>query len=407
MARYRYQAIDAAGQVVRGAMDAADEAEVATRVQAQGAMLLSADMPGRWAGALRLLDLDMGGRRGLGRKAVTALIRELAVLLGAGQGIDPALRFMAQNAGDAATRALLGDLRERVRGGKAVASAFAAHPETFSRLHIGMITAGEAGGTLAATLAELATLLERERSLAMTLQSALAYPIILVVAALASVGFLVGWVLPQFAQVLAEAGASLPWATRILLGLGNGLQANALAVLGGLVAAIALVAVAWRHEALRPARDAFLLRLPVIGGLIRQTEAARLARTLGTLLANGVGLLKALSISRQVLSNAPAIAAVTRAEAAAKEGGSLADALQVGGVFPPRLTQLLRLGAETGKLADMALRAAEIHEELASTGVQRLVGLMVPAITIVMGLLVAAIIGSLMVAMMSLNDLVI
>src|SRR6185295_6834362 len=98
------------------------------------------------------------------------------------------------------------DLRERVRGGKSVASAFAAHPATFSRLYIGMVTAGEAGGTLAETLGQLATLLERERSLAMTLQSALAYPLILVTAAVASIVFLVGWVLPQFAQVFADAG---------------------------------------------------------------------------------------------------------------------------------------------------------------------------------------------------------
>jgi general secretion pathway protein F len=407
MARYRYEAIDAAGRVQRGEMEAGSESEVAGRIQAQGSMLLRAAPPTALSAAFGLLNFELTSRRGLNKRTLTALTRELALLLGAGQGIDHALRFMGETARDPAARRLLADLRERVRGGKSVASAFAAHPETFSRLYVGMVTAGEAGGTLAETLAQLATLLERERSLATTLQSALVYPVILVIAAIASVAFLVGWVLPQFAQVFAQAGANLPWATRALLALGDGMQANSLLLLTGLAATAAALMVLWRYPPLRGWRDGLIVRIPVAGALVRQIEAARMARTLGTLLGNGVGLLKALSICRQVLSNALAIAALEHAEAGAKEGGLLADALARSGFFPPHCTHLLRLGAETGRLSEMALRAAEIHEEEARAGTQRLLALLVPAITIVMGLLVAAIIGSLMVAMMSLNDLVV
>ncbi len=406
MPRYRYEAIDAAGRVQRGEMEAASEAEVAGRMQAQGSMLLRADLPGALSSLIGLLHVDLTARRGLHKKTVAALTRELAVLLGAGQQIDHALRFMAQAATDAHSRRLLADLRERVRGGKSVASALAAHPQTFSRLYVGMVTAGEAGGTLAQTLDQLAGLLERDRSLALTLQSALAYPLILMAAAIGSIAFLVGWVLPQFAQVFADAHATLPVATRFLLSLGEGLQAHG-ALLFVAVAAVGLAIIAsWSHPRVRRWRDALVARLPVVGPLVRQTEAARLTRTLGTLLVNGVGLLHALAICRQVLSNTLAVSAVTAAETEAKAGGSLADALAGAGFFPAHCTHLLRLGAETGALAAMALRAADIHEEQARAGTQRLLALLVPAITVTMGLLVAAIIGSLMVAMMSLNDLV-
>jgi general secretion pathway protein F len=405
MPRFLYQAIDAAGQVQRGEMEAASEAELAKRIQAQGSMLLRTYLPSWRAKAAGLLSADLGKQRGLGKKMVTRLTRELAVMLGSGQDIDHALRFMVSTASDRASRALLEDLRDRVRGGKSLASAVAAHPATFSRLYIGLVRAGEAGGTLAPTLANLGEMLERERNLAATVQSAMIYPLVLVIAATASVVMLLTWVLPQFEPMFAEAGAKLPEATRFIMGLGAAISAYGLwGVAGGAVAVVALRALIQRPEN-RRRLDALLLHLPIVGTLIRQVEASRLTRTLGTLLGNGVGLLAALSISRQVVSNTVAVAAVDRAAARAKEGEGIAAALAQGGAFPPHAIHLLDLGSETGRLAEMALKAAEIHEEQVRTSVQRLVSLMVPAITIGMGAVVAGIIGSLLVAMMSLNDL--
>jgi general secretion pathway protein F len=148
-----------------------------------------------------------------------------------------------------------------------------------------------------------------------------------------------------------------------------------------------------------------LLYIPIVGPLIRRVQAARLARTLGTLLRNGVGLVLALAITRDVLGNLTAAKLVDGAASEVKAGARLAAALAAGGFFPVQTIHLLRLGEETGRLADMALRAADIHDEQVHHTVSRLVTLLVPFITVVMGLVVAGIVGSLLVAMLSLNDL--
>jgi general secretion pathway protein F len=151
--------------------------------------------------------------------------------------------------------------------------------------------------------------------------------------------------------------------------------------------------------------DRLLLRVPVVGLLMRHTLAARFSRTLGTLLKNGVPLVATLGIAKEALGNLAAAAAVDRATIAAKGGAGLANTLAEEGIFPPRTIHLLRLGEETARLAQMALKAADIHQEEAHRTVERLVALLVPAITIAMGGAVAGIVGSLLLAMLSLNDL--
>ncbi|MDB5399049.1 MAG: lsdF, partial [Rhodopila sp.] len=148
-----------------------------------------------------------------------------------------------------------------------------------------------------------------------------------------------------------------------------------------------------------------LLRLPVIGGLATEVMAARFSRTFGILLQGGVPLIAALTVVRDVLGNAAGAAAVGAASNAAKGGASLADPLEAAGVFPIRMIHLLRVGQETAQLGAMALRAADIHEEKTRIGVQRLLALLTPAITIVMGAAIAGIVTSLLLAMLSLNDL--
>ena len=179
-----------------------------------------------------------------------------------------------------------------------------------------------------------------------------------------------------------------------------GVYALILLLLSGIAAREAL-----RRPATRLIADRMLLRLPVIGGLTREVLAARLTRTLGTLVQNGVPLIAALGIARDALGNLAGVAAVDRATLSAQGGNGLSRALGEAGVFPLRTVYLLRLGEETAQLGSMSLRAAEIHEEKTRIGVQRLVSLLVPAITIVMGAAVAGIVSSLLLAMLSLNDL--
>ena len=404
MPSFRWSAVNPGGDVARGVMEAPDRAAVVERLQRQGQIVLRADLAaGRgWAD---FLQIELGHSRGLDKASLGEVTRELAIMLAAGQDLDRALRFVVENTRNARARGILGNVRDKVRSGSSLAAALAAEPRSFSKLYVGLVRAGEAGGTLSATLDRLATLLERERSLSANLRSALIYPALLIVAAIGSIVLLLDYVLPQFTPIFEQAGAELPAATRVLMTVGTVIGALApwlfVALLaGGLVARQLLTRPAYRLKF-----DRMLLRLPVAGGLLRETLAARLTRTLGSLLQNGVPLISALGIAKDALGNLAAAAAVEAAALGAKGGGGLARPLAAAGVFPARTIHLLQLGEEAAQLSSMALKAADIHDEQARLMMQRLVALAVPMITIAMGLAVAGIVSALLTAMLSLNDL--
>ena len=360
MPSFRYTAITPAGDVVKGAMDAVSVAAVIEALRRQGQIPVQANAASGGGVLARLLSSDLGGGSRLRRQDVANMTRELSIMLGAGQDLDRALRFLVETAPNKRVGGVLDQLRAGVRDGASLATTLGRFPSSFSRLYVGLVRAGEAGGALAATLERLAVLLERERSLSATVTSAMIYPSLLLMAAIGAIALLLAGL--ALRQALRRPGFRLPF-------------------------------------------DRFVLRLPVLGRLTREIVAARFSRTLGTLLVNGMPLIAALDTVRDAIGNLAAVGAVEIATGAAKGGGGLSRALGDSGVFPIRTIYLLRLGEETAQLGAMALRAAEIHEENTRIGVQRLISLLTPTITIVMGAAVAGIVSSLLLAMLSLNDL--
>ena len=405
MPAFRYSAIDPAGKVLRGVMDAPSEAAVVERLQRGGSIPMRAEPAERGGFLSDLLSRDFGRGGALTRQDVANATRELAIMLGAGQDLDRSLRFLTETAPNGRVRRVMEQLRDAVRDGAPLSAALGRHPRSFPRLYIGLVRAGEAGGQLASTLHHLADLLENERSLATTVTSALIYPALLIVAAIGSIALLLTQVLPQFVPLFQQNGAALPASTQFLIDAGAFVSADGVYVLAACAALFVLARVALRRPRVRLGADRLLLRLPIVGSLLRELLAARFTRTLGTLLINGVPLIGALAIVRDVIGNSAAIAAVDAAAQSAKGGAGLARPLEQSALFPRRMVYLLRLGEENAELGPIALRAAAIHEQKTRTGVQRLVSLLVPAITIVMGAAVAGIVASLMLAMLSLNDL--
>ncbi len=404
MASFRYTAIDPAGQMARGVMEADTEAEVIARLQKQGHMPIRAEA-GRGGSFWHDLARMEFGRRGLNRQDVANVTRELAIMLSTGQDLDRALRFLVETAPNDRVRGVLEQVRATVRDGGSLAEALTRQPGSFPRLYIGLVRAGEAGATLAQTLDRLAVLLERERSLAATIKTAMVYPTLLVIVAVGSITLLLTEVLPQFVPLFEQNGAALPRSTQFMIDAGAFVTNYGLWMLLGLVVAILAVRQVLRNPGPRLIADRLVLRVPVAGGIMREALAARFSRTLGTLVLNGVPLIAALGITRDAVGNLAGVRAVERATLSAKGGAGLSRPLAESGVFPARTIHLLRLGEETAQLGQMALRAAEIHEEKTRLGIQRLVSLLVPVITIVMGAAVAAIVSSLLLAMLSLNDL--
>ena len=405
MPAYRYTALDAAGQTLRGTMEAPDEATVISRLQRQGQIPMRTVAAGRSNLLHDLMTLEFGQRRGLSRRDLTSVTRELATMLGAGQDLDRALRFLVETAPNKQTRTVMERVRNKVRGGNALATALAQEPQSFSRLYVGLVRAGEAGGALGDTLDRLATLLDRQRSLVTTVQSAMIYPSLLLVAAVGSIVLLLTEVLPQFVPLFQEAGAKLPLATQLLIDVGAFITNYGLMMLVLLAVLVLVGNRALTLPSVRVVYDRIKLKAPILGGIAREVLAARFCRTLGSLLQNGVPLIGALAIVREALGNTAAVAVVDKATTSAKGGAGLSRPLAEAKLFPVRTIHLLRLGEETAQLSQMALRAAEIHEEQTRASIQRLVALLVPMITIVMGAAVAFIVGSLLTAMLNLNDL--
>ena len=403
MPTWRYEAIDRGGRPIKGEMEAAAESDVLERLRRDGALPLTV-VPATH-GLAGLLGFTQSGGETLSPQVVANLTRELAIMLGAGMDLDRALRFLVETAPTRKTARILTALRDEVRDGAPLATALSHHPGSFSRLYVGLVRAGEAGGTLAPTLERLAALMESERGLAATIQSAMIYPTLLLLAAVGAVALLLTQVLPQFVPLFEQSGASLPASTQFLVDAGEAISRFGLAALAVILVLLLLARALLRQPGPGLAFDRMKLRLPLLGGLTREVLAARFSRTLGTLLDNRVSLVSALGITREVLGNRAGVAALDRATESAKGGAGLSAPLSESGLFPVRLIHLLRLGEETAQLGPMALRAAAIHEDHVRIVTQRLVALLTPAITIVMGLVIAGIVSSLLLAMLSLNDL--
>jgi len=403
MARYHYRAIATGGKIVEGVMEAPDEASLVGQLRRQGSIVMRAS-PERLQRSSSF-NLTLLPRKSLTHPEITNITGELAAMLGAGQDLDRALLFAAEIAPNKRVGQVLRKIRDTVRDGSSFADALAQIPNSFSRLYIGLVRAGEAGGTLAETLARLSELLERERALAATVTSAMIYPAVLLVAAGGSIILLLTHVLPQFVPMFEQTGAALPLSTRLMIGAGNVIGQWGMPALIMLAGFTVLARRILQQPGPRLVFDRARLRLPILGSLAREIMAARLTRTLGTLLLSGTSLIAALEITRDVLGNTAGVAALNAATEGARQGSGLARPLAQSGLFPKRTIHLLQLGEETAQLGAMSLRAAALHEERTRLAVQRLVSLLTPAITIGMGGIVALIVGSVMQAMLGLNTL--
>lgn len=404
MPTFRYKAVSAADEVVEGEMEARSQSAVIERLQELGHLPIRADevaesKPAGW------LSRDLFADRRVPRKAVGLITRELATMQGAGLPLDRSLEILVGMAEKENMRKLLVRVLDAVRGGASLADAVAAEGGAFPRFYVSMVRAGESGGALDSVLARLADFLEKSQALTESIRSALIYPAILLAMAGLSVVLLLTVVVPEFKPLFEDAGEALPVATRIIVGLGE-----VFARYWWLIA-LAVVSAAWllrrrlANPAFRYRWDGLILRLPLFGELVKKIQVARFARTLGTLLQNGVALLGALAIVKDTLGNAVIARAVEEVSARIKEGQGLAEPLAAARVFPDLAIQLVRVGEETGRLEDMLIRVADVYDLETQRTIQRLLDLLVPVLTIGLGLLIAVIIASVLVAFLSVNEL--
>lgn len=405
MPRFSYKAVAADGEVVEGELEAANREAVVERLHALGHVPIRAEERRAAAPSSGLTLPALLRRRRPARADLALFTRELATLLQAGLPLDRALAIMQELGATPALQSLVDEIREAVRGGRALAAAMETRKDIFPNYYVGMVRAGEAGGSLDGVLVRLADTLERAQQLRENVRAALRYPILVVIMAAVSLFVLMTLVIPEFRPLFEDSGAAMPFSTRIIIGVSDFLAAFWWAVVLAIIGAIVALRRYRETPEGRARWDAWMIRGPLIGDLTAKIEVARFSRTLGTLLANGVSVLNAMAMTAEVLENQVMAAAVLSAQGRLAKGEGLAEPLAESGVFPGLALHLVRVGEETGRLDAMLMRIADIYDEEVRRAIERLLSLLVPAVTLGLGLLIAGIIGSMMSAIMSAYDL--
>jgi general secretion pathway protein F len=401
MPLYRYKAVNGAGDIVEGTMDAPTQRAAVHQLSGAGLTPIRADMTRAsfWKQPLRF---ELSRRRGPSTARLALFTRELAMLLDAGLPLDRALQAtldLDRDDGSMPVRRVV----ERVRGGSSLAHALAA-AGGFPGFYCGMVEAGEASGNLATVLYRLTDYLESMARLAESVRSALIYPAIVAVVCFGSLGVFIGFVLPQFEGIMHDAGVAVPTSVAAMLAVSRFVGSWWWLMA---VAALALAMPARRQLArpkIRRARDRVLLRLPLIGGLVRKAIAARFARTLGLLLENGVTLSAALGIARATVTNAVMLEAFDRVVVSVREGRGFSGPLARAGILPELAGQLIAVGEETARLGEILGKVADIYDWDLRRALDRTIAILVPGITVVMGVIVAIVVGSILSAMFSIYN---
>lgn len=401
---FDYLAIDTRGQETRGHVAAAD-VEAARAVLDRRRLYVVRIEPGSAPAAAGrpLFGLQLG-RPKMSAKQLTLFTRQLATLSRVSP-LEESLRTITRQTEQEKVRAVVHTVHAGVVEGRRLADAMAREPKSFPPLYRAMVAAGESSGTLPAILERLSTLLERQAEIRGKLLTALAYPTILACVAMGVVAALMMFVVPQVVEQFDTVGQELPLLTRIVIGISDLLVGWWWLMLLATALMAAGFAVALRQPPVRLAFDTWLLRIPLLGRLLRDLHAARMARTLATMVASRLPLLEGLALTAGTIHNRRLKLASDQITESIRGGGSLSAAMRRAGVFPPLLTYLAASGEAAGQLDEMLERAADYLEREFDRFTATAMSLLEPAIIVVMGGVVATIVLSILLPILQLNTL--
>jgi general secretion pathway protein F len=398
---YAYSAMSKSGAEISGETEAASRSAVVDWLLGLGHTPLEI----RERGQKKVRGPALRGKSALTPGERLQVTRELASLLESGISLERSLLIVSQLLARPKARSLMGSVLERLRNGQSLARALEISEASFPPYYLGLVSAGEASGKLKENLSRLAASLERNMQLRERVTSALLYPALLLVMTGLTFVLLVTVVLPRLKPLFAEAGAALPLPTRIVLGLGDLVQNYGWVIFGLLLFGAILLSEMLKVPAVRISIDQALLRLPILLGLVQKSETAAFSRSFGTLLDAGLPMPAALSRVQTTLRNRAMVAALGSVLKDVREGASLSKALSRPKVIPRMALELIRIGEETGDLPRMLERIADLYEREVAVTLERLVAILVPAVTIGMGLMVGGLVASVLVGIMSLNEL--
>ena len=405
MPAYSFEALSAEGDSRKGTIEADTARTARSLLRAQALVPLNVTIVGNANPSASGQRTGLRSKRVFNPTTLAIWTRQIAGLVASGLPLERALTALADESDDEPQRHLVAALRAEVNGGTTFSIALAQHPREFSHTYCAVIGAGEHSGNLGLVLERLADDLEQSQELKSKLVGAALYPAIVTLVAMAIVMFLLGYVVPQVAQVFAGSKRALPLLTVVMLGLGNFVREQGWLMVGALIFIAACARIAWSSAVFRDKFDAAWLTLPVLGKLARGYNAARFASTLAMLAAAGVPILKALQAAADTLSNRAMRADALDALVLVREGAPLASALAQKKRFPPLLSMFARLGEQTGQLPTMLERAArQISTEVQRRALQ-LATLLEPLLIVAMGVMVMLIVLAVLLPIVQLNQL--
>lgn len=411
MPAYSFEAMQSDGKIRRGVIEAdtARSARSMLRTQALVPLAVNAVSSGGASAdgtAPSLLQTNLFGGRVFNATRLAIWTRQLAGLVAAGLPLERALTALSDEAEDEKQRNLVAALRSEVNGGSPFGRALALHPREFEPIYTAVIGAGEQSGHLGLVLERLADDLEERQALKSKLMAAALYPAIVTLVAIVIVMFLVGYVVPQVANVFAGTKRALPFLTVVMLTLSDVVRSYGWALLGALFLIAGSARISLRNEAFREKFDAATLLIPIVGRLARDYNAARFASTLAMLSGAGLPILKALQAAAETLSNRAMRADALDALLLVREGAPLASALAQKKRFPGLVSMFARLGEQTGQLPVMLQRAAVQLSNEVQRRAMALATILEPLLIVAMGLVVMLIVLAVLLPIIQLNQFV-
>jgi type IV pilus assembly protein PilC len=342
-------------------------------------------------------------RKKIKPKILMIFTRQLATLIDSGLPLLRSLTVLAKQERDVVLRTTINKLADAVQGGSTFSDGLAQHPAIFNDLYVNMVRAGELGGVLELVLTRLAEFQEKAAKTRNKVKAAMVYPIIVMVMAVAIMGFLLVFIVPKFEAIFHDmlGDKPLPTITLFVISISKFVQDHWLFLIGAIIAAVAGYKFANRTARGRVLFDRFRLRVPLFGDLIRKSAISRFSRTLGTLVTSGVPILQALNITRETAGNTVIARAISRVHDSVKEGESIVQPLEASGVFPPMVISMIDVGEETGQLPEMLLKIADVYDDEVDNAVNGLTAMLEPVMIVFLALVVGTIVIALFMPLIS------
>jgi general secretion pathway protein F len=403
MPEFAYQAMDSAGARARGTLSAASRATAMEQLEGRGLFVThieeekSAEEGERRRWALPFVPV-------VSSNELTLMVRRLATLIGAGIPLVESLKALSTQVESPAFRHILSEVKEEVQRGQPLSRAFSHHPHVFPEIMVAMVQVGETGGILSTVLEQLADFSERDREIRSEVLSAMAYPVLVLVLAIATVGVLMTTVVPKIGLMFAGSKVLLPTPTVVLLAVSGFFKSYVLYILGVVVVAGIAFLRYVRTERGRLAFDSAKLQLPLIGKLTRRTAIARFSRSLGALVRGGVPLMEALNVVKRVLNSAAMTRAIERMQERVRKGDPMARGLRDEPLFPEMVRYMIGTGEDSGHLDEMLFKIAEVYEMETRNAVKVALSLLSPILLLLVALLVGFIAFSLLLPIFRLSQ---